>query len=246
LHAVVYPLCSNEGELFAAAPPMKRGVIERYTRAAGVKRLVAICCILIMLAAIFVAHGVFERQGPSVETYVADTGQPTIVCLGDSLTAGSGASFEQSYPAWLQRRLKAHHLKYRVVNAGVSGDRVADGLQRVQSDVLRFHPAVVIVALGSNDPGHTPPGVWEGQLGTIIMRVEAHCAKVILGGLDEPGMGSIYRRLAARYHVPLVWFITSVAQLPGDWNDAHHPNGAGYRVLMDSFWPVVVSTLPHP
>jgi hypothetical protein len=42
-----------------------------------------------------------------------------------------------------------------------------------------------------------------------------------------------------------VWFITSVAQLPGDWNDAHHPNGAGYRVLMDSFWPVVVSTLPH-
>jgi hypothetical protein len=36
-------------------------------------------------------------------------------------------------------------------------------LQRVQSDVLRFHPAVVIVALGSNDPGHTPPGVWEGN-----------------------------------------------------------------------------------
>jgi lysophospholipase L1-like esterase len=108
-----------------------------------------------------------------------------------------------------------------------------------------FHPAIVIVELGSNDPGRTPPEVWEGQLRTIIGRIEAHGSRVILGGLDEPGMGDIYRQLAVRYHVPLVWFIAKVATLPGDWSDAHHPNGVGYRVVMDSFWPAVASMARH-
>ncbi len=209
------------------------------------KGLVTASCILVVLAAIFVVHNPFDSQGRSVETYVSDTGQPTIVCLGDSLTASSGAPSDQSYPAWLQRQLNAHHLNYRVVNAGVSGDRVADGVRRMQSDVVRFHPSVVIVALGSNDPGHTPPNVWEGQIGTIIVRAETDGARVIVGGLDEPGMGGIYHRLAARYHIPLVWFMARVATLPGDWSDAHHPNGAGYRVVIDSFWPAVVSALSH-
>jgi acyl-CoA thioesterase I len=209
------------------------------------KRLMTVACILIAIAAIVIVRQLIAGRGDSAASYVADTGQPTIVCLGDSLTAGYGASFEQSYPAWLQRRLTAAHLNYRVINAGVSGDRVADGLARLQSDVLRFHPAIVIVALGSNDPGHTPAAEWEEQLGTIVNRTEAHGTRVILGGLDEPGMGDIYRRLAARYHVPLVWFIARVATLPGDWSDAHHPNGAGYRVVMDSFWPVVYGMLTH-
>ncbi len=198
-----------------------------------------------MVAALFLVYRMVGHDGNSVQTYVADTGQPTIVCLGDSLTAGFGASADQSYPAWLQRRLTAHHLGYRVVNAGVNGDRVGDGLRRLPTDVLPFHPSVVIVALGSNNPGNTPASEWESQLATIIKRVEAHGSRVILGGLDEPGMGSIYRRLSIQYHVPLVWFIARAAQLPGDWSNAHHPNGAGYRVVMDSFWPSVVSLLPH-
>jgi len=126
-------------------------------------RLLAASCFLIVLAAMVVVLHSFERQGQSVQTYVADTGQPTIVCLGDSLTAGSGAPSDQSYPAWLQRLLTAHHLNYRVVNAGVSGDRVVDGLRRMQADVLGFHPSMVIVALGSNDPGHTPPACGRGS-----------------------------------------------------------------------------------
>jgi len=59
-------------------------------------------------------------------------GRPVIVCLGDSLTAGYAAPADQSYPAWLQRRLDGAGYRYQVVNAGVSGDRVADGLARLQ------------------------------------------------------------------------------------------------------------------
>jgi len=67
----------------------------------------------------------------------------------------------------------------------------------------------------------------------------------VLGGLDEPGMGDVYRRIAARYGVPLVWFISDVTRRPADWSDAHHPNGRGYRLVMWSFLPAVQLLLRH-
>lgn len=166
-------------------------------------------------------------------------GRPVIVCLGDSLTAGDAAPSDQSYPAWLQRRLNAAGYRYQVVNAGVSGNRVADGLARLRSDVLALHPAIAIVELGSNDPGHTPQNEWSAGLATIVQRLQAHHVAVILGGLDEPGMGDAYRAIAARYRVPLVWFTAGLWSRPGLWGDAHHPNGAGYRIVADTFWPAL-------
>ncbi|MCA1599971.1 MAG: GDSL-type esterase/lipase family protein, partial [Chloroflexi bacterium] len=120
----------------------------------------------------------------SLRSYTPDDGRRVIVRLGDSLTAGDAAPPDQSYPAWLQRRLDGAGYRYRVVNAGVSGDRVADGLNRLQRDVLSQHPAVVIVELGSNDPGRTPLSRWASDLATIVSRLQTHGARVILGGLD--------------------------------------------------------------
>src|SRR5436305_2506298 len=56
---------------------------------------------------------------------------PKIVVLGDSLTAGLGLSPSQAYPALLQQKLDAAGYKWDVVNAGVSGDTSAAGLERV-------------------------------------------------------------------------------------------------------------------
>ena len=47
--------------------------------------------------------------------------RPRIVAFGDSLTAGLGVAADETYPAELQRRLDALGLRYRVINAGVSG-----------------------------------------------------------------------------------------------------------------------------
>lgn len=181
------------------------------------------------------------RSGPVA--YAPDDGRPAIVCLGDSLTAGDAAPADQSYPAWLQRRLDTRGYRYRVINAGVSGDRVVDGLARLQSDVLGFHPAIVIVELGSNDPGHTSSAVWERQLGIAVGRLQTAGARVVLGGLDEPGLSAIYRDVAARDGVPLVWFTNGLWSRSGLWGDAHHPNGEGYRVVMESVWPALVRYL---
>src|SRR4051812_6733828 len=70
----------------------------------------------------------------------------TLVCLGDSLTAGLGLSEDQAYPALLEKKLKG----WKVVNAGVSGDTTAGGLKRLDW-ILKSKPQAVFVALGAND-----------------------------------------------------------------------------------------------
>jgi len=65
----------------------------------------------------------------------------------------------------------------------------------------------------------------------------------MLGGLDEPGMREVYQRVAAQHGIPLVWLTTGLWSRPGLWGDAHHPNGAGYRVVMQNVWPALVPLL---
>ncbi|MEY4952539.1 MAG: hypothetical protein RL299_963, partial [Pseudomonadota bacterium] len=55
--------------------------------------------------------------------------EQVILALGDSLFAGYGLEPGQSYPAHLEKALQAKGIKARVVNAGVSGDTTAAGLQ---------------------------------------------------------------------------------------------------------------------
>lgn len=189
-----------------------------------------------LLASGGMLHGASEPR-----SYAPADGRPAIVCLGDSLTAGDAAPADQSYPAWLQRRLDGAGYRYRVVDVGVSGDRAADGLARLGRDVLGQRPAIAIVELGSNDPGHTSRAVWEASLAAIVARLRARGVRVILGGLDGPGIGDVYRTVATRYQVPLVWFTAGLWSRAGLWGDAHHPNGDSYRVVADSFWPALKS-----
>jgi len=213
-----------------------------------------VLCVAVLLAVLLALHSGVSRlatdsfhTGPasSAVTYEPAIGRPAIVCLGDSLTAGDGAPASQSYPAWLQRQLDSAGYRLQVVNAGHSGDRVAGGLARLQDSVLRFHPAIAIVELGSNDPGHTPAATWQSQLGSIVSQLQAQHVAVIVGGLEEPGMATRYAAVGSQYRVPVVWFTRNLWTRPGLWANAHHPNGAGYQIVMESFWPAVVQAVSH-
>jgi acyl-CoA thioesterase-1 len=91
-------------------------------------------------------------NGSPVSEY--DATRP-IVCLGDSLTAGmiNGVDYpEKSWPAHLQEKVAVE-----VINAGVSGDKTADALLRLENDVLSKNPQIVLIALGGNDLGAIDP-----------------------------------------------------------------------------------------
>ncbi|MEL7319301.1 MAG: GDSL-type esterase/lipase family protein, partial [Pseudomonadota bacterium] len=78
-----------------------------------------------------------------------------ILAFGDSLFAGYGLSDKDtdSYPAKLEKALRARGVNARVVNAGVSGDTSAAGRQRL-GFVLGAEtekPDLFILELGGND-----------------------------------------------------------------------------------------------
>src|SRR5262249_23300367 len=92
-------------------------------------------------------HPVTET-GAAVST-APDT-RPVILAFGDSLTAGHGVELQDNYPSQLQNELDKRGYRYRVVNAGISGDTTSGGVSRIEA-ALDFRPKVVILELGAND-----------------------------------------------------------------------------------------------
>ena len=80
----------------------------------------------------------------------AVAGTPVIVAFGDSLTAGFGLQNSDSFPAQLEKALKARGQDVKLINAGVSGDTAAAGLARLDW-ALPDDASGVIIELGAND-----------------------------------------------------------------------------------------------
>ncbi len=175
---------------------------------------------------------------------------PVIVALGDSLTAGYGVAPDEAYPARLQARLARDGFAYRVVNAGVSGDTTAGGLRRVDW-VLRARPEIVIVALGANDGLRgLPVRAMAQNLQTIVERLRAAGARVLLAGMRlPPNYGDEYARafadvfpdVARRTHVTLVPFLLEGVAANAALNqpDGIHPNAMGHRIIAEHLWAYV-------
>ena len=178
--------------------------------------------------------------GPSP---IADV-RPRIVAFGDSLTAGLGVAPDESYPAQLQRRLDALNYRYRVINAGVSGDTTAGGLRRVPW-VLSSKPNLVILELGGND-GLRGLGLEQTRdnLEGIIRQLQQAGVQVVLAGMKLPpnygkdytaGFEAIYPVLAERYRLPLIPFFLEGVAASATLNQADgiHPTKEGYRVIVE-------------
>ena len=181
---------------------------------------------------------------------VADDHRPRIVAFGDSLTAGLGVAAEESYPARLQRRLDEQGLRYRVINAGVSGDTTAGGVRRVDW-VLKSRPVLVILELGGND-GLRGLNLDEtkANLERIIKRCQDASVTVILAGMKLPpnygaeytkGFEAIYPALAKQYRLTLIpFFLDGVAGSASlNQADGIHPTSEGYRIIADKVMETV-------
>lgn len=168
--------------------------------------------------------------------------RPVIVAFGDSLTAGYGVETGYSYPDFLQKDLDRAGRKYRVVNAGVSGDTTSGGLARVGM-VTALKPAIVIVELGGNDGLRgLPLASTRANLEQIIVKLRKSGARVLLAGITlPPNYGpdyikqfeAVYKGLAAKYKVPLIPFLLQgVAGVPGMMQgDGIHPTRKGNEIV---------------
>jgi acyl-CoA thioesterase-1 len=166
--------------------------------------------------------------------------RPTLVCFGDSLTAGYGTDPGEAYPDDLQKLLDAQGYKYRVVNAGVSGETTKDGLERV-ARIAAHHPKIVVLAFGGNDGLRgLPMEQTQANLATMIEQLQKSGAEVVLAGISLPPeygpdyiakINAIYPALAKQYHLRLLpMLLTDVYGVPGDMqDDGHHATAKGNK-----------------
>jgi acyl-CoA thioesterase I len=146
----------------------------------------------------------------------------TLVTFGDSLTAGFGA--DHSYPEYLQQLLTKNGYSYKVVNAGVSGDTTADGVERM-SAVLQAKPAIVILEFGGNDGLRgMPVSTTRANLEQMIVELQKSGAKVVLAGITLPknygqefihNFDQIYVDLAKKFKLIRIPFLLEGVALSG-------------------------------
>jgi acyl-CoA thioesterase I len=183
---------------------------------------------------------------------------PTVLVLGDSLSAAYGIAEDRGWVALLQRRLAEMGFPHEVVNASVSGETSGGGLSRLPQLLAEHSPAVVVVELGANDGlrGIAPKVLGE-NLAAIIAAARRAGARVLLLGVRlPPNYGSIFNSRFERVYAGVAeetgtafvpFFMEGVAEdrslmLP----DGLHPAAEAQPRLLDNVWPALAPLLEAP
>lgn len=110
----------------------------------------------------------------------------TIVVYGDSISRGVIYDDEQQKHALLLENfsnLVRGHLKGVVYNAAKFGNTIVDGLLRLQHDVLRRKPDIVLIEFGGNDCDYCWDRIAENPAGEFQPRTECFAFSELLTGL---------------------------------------------------------------
>ena len=158
-----------------------------------------------------------------------------IVAFGDSLTFGTGASEQESYPVVLGSLVAR-----QVVRAGVPGEVTAQGLARLPEVIEEHRPKLVIVCLGGNDMlRKVSEAEIRSNLKTIIKTLKDQGIGIVLVGVPKPALitssAEFYAEIAKEFGIPYEGrIVTSVLYSPDMRADPIHPNAKGYRRMAEA------------
>jgi acyl-CoA thioesterase-1 len=187
----------------------------------------------------------------SKQLQVEAVGKPTLLVVGDSLSAGYNVELAATWVGLLERRLAQQGYGYRVVNASVSGETTGGARARLPRILALHRPAVVIVELGGNDGLRALPlAQVRGNLQWMLEQIKAGGARALLLGIRIPlnygpdyaeGFHALYGELARQYQAGLVdFFMERVALEPSLMQgDGIHPNTAAQPILLETLWPAL-------
>jgi acyl-CoA thioesterase-1 len=180
----------------------------------------------------------------------APSDAPVILFLGTSLTAGYGVGPSVAFPALIQRMLDSAGYRYRVVNAGVSGETSAGALRRTEWLFGQEPPAIMILETGGNDGlrGQDPDSL-EANVLSILERAAGLTPppRLVLAGMEAPpNLGDTYTdrfravfpSAAARTGAILIPFLLDGVAGVDTLNqpDGIHPTVAGHAIVARTVW----------
>ncbi|HEV8108109.1 MAG TPA: GDSL-type esterase/lipase family protein [Burkholderiales bacterium] len=157
-----------------------------------------------------------------------------VLAFGDSLTYGTGAAEDESYPAQLERLIGR-----RVVRAGVPGEVSAQALERLPRALDEHSPRLVLLCIGGNDfLRRLGTAQAEANVRAMVKLARERGVDVVLIGTPEPGLTltppAFFAAIAADFRLP--YEDTAMTQVLRDSalkSDPIHPNARGYRVIAE-------------
>ncbi len=155
-----------------------------------------------------------------------------ILAFGDSLTYGTGANKEESYPSVLENTINR-----KIINAGVPGELSMQGLKRLPKLLEKYQPGLMILCHGGNDILRKENlAEAETNIRQMIALAKNKNIPVILLGVPKPGLflssAKLYANIAESTNV--IFMPNLIADVLSDASmksDSVHPNKAGYREM---------------
>lgn len=181
--------------------------------------------------------------------------RPTVLVVGDSVSAEYGLRRGTGWVELLAKRLERERPPLQVVNASVSGETTAGGRSRIDALLQRHRPTVVVIELGGNDALRgLDLRVTEANLDAMVAAATKAGARVLLLGMQVPpnygraytdAFAALFGRVAQRAGAELVpFFLEAIAARPEMFQpDRIHPNEAAQQLLFETALPALQRTL---
>ena len=157
-----------------------------------------------------------------------------VLAFGDSLTFGTGASEDESYPAQLARITGR-----RVLREGVPGEVSASGRDRLPAALDEHRPRLLILCHGGNDFLRRLPKAQAAEnVRAMIRLAKERGIGVLLIGTPEIGFTltppDFYGEIAKQFGIPYEGdVLTKIFRDASLKADQVHPNAQGYRLMAE-------------
>ena len=211
---------------FCTAP--RSGAVATRTDANATKQLLRTCCLLLLAVALAGCGG----SSPKLSRLPADA---VVLAFGDSLTFGTGAQPEASYPAVLEKLIGR-----KVDSAGVPGEVSAAGLARLPAALDEHQPALLILCHGGNDFLRKLGEAQAAEnLRAMIRLARQRGIDVALIAVPKPGLlpspPDFYAEIAKEFGLPYEdAALTAILRDRELKSDIAHPNARGYAKLAEA------------
>lgn len=170
---------------------------------------------------------------------------PVLQVIGDSISAGTGAKGEVTWPSLLRQNNGVE-----VINHSRAGHRLDDALSQAQN--LTSGRTIVLLEIGGNDliaPSPTQQQKYESDLNALLQTAASPDRLLVMFELPTLPFDNIYgriqRRVARRHDVVLIpkRYLVDVICAPENTSDGVHLTRKGHQAMADLVWRVLGPSL---